>query len=91
MAGVQFSGAVVDGLVYESWLGLAAPKGLPADLAAQLTSAIRDAVGSAEFAGRMSPLGATAKESTPAEFRARVEGDIARFKGIVAARSITPE
>jgi hypothetical protein len=48
-------------------------------------------VASPEFAAWMTPLGATTRVSTPAEFRARVERDIAHFKRIVAARSIAPE
>jgi tripartite-type tricarboxylate transporter receptor subunit TctC len=91
MANVPFSGSIIEGLEYESWLGLAAPKGLPADVAKVLVDAIRESVKSPEFAAKMAPLGAAPKDSTSAELRARVERDIERFKRVVAARSIAAE
>ena len=91
MANVPFSGSTVDGLAYESWLGLVGPKDLPADVAQLLTSAIREAASSPEFAAKMSPLGATAKDSSPADFKSRVESDIERFKIVVKARAIGTE
>jgi tripartite-type tricarboxylate transporter receptor subunit TctC len=91
MAEVPFSGSLVEGLEYESWLGLAAPKNLPPDVAERLAQATREVVRSPEFIAKMSALGATAKESTSAGFRSRVERDIAHFKSIVNARSIGQE
>jgi tripartite-type tricarboxylate transporter receptor subunit TctC len=91
MKDIPFSGTVAEGLEYESWLGLIAPKGLPPDVLDRLSTAIRESVASPEFAAKMTPLGATARVSAPAAFRARVERDIAHFKRVVAARSIAPE
>jgi tripartite-type tricarboxylate transporter receptor subunit TctC len=91
MKDIPFSGTLAEGLEYESWLGLIAPKGLPPDVLDRLSTAIRESVSSPEFAAKMTPLGATARVSAPAAFRARVERDIAHFKRIVAARSIAPE
>jgi tripartite-type tricarboxylate transporter receptor subunit TctC len=91
MKDIPFAGSVAEGFEYDSWLGLIAPKGLPPEVLERLSRAIHESVASPEFAARMTPLGATARASTPAELRARVERDIAHFKRIVAARSIAPE
>jgi tripartite-type tricarboxylate transporter receptor subunit TctC len=91
MVDVAFSGSVIEGLEYESWLGLAAPKNLAPDAAARLAKAVQEAVRSPPFIAKMAALGADAKESTPAEFRSRVEQDIENFKRIVSARSIPPQ
>jgi tripartite-type tricarboxylate transporter receptor subunit TctC len=91
MADVPFSGAVVDGLEYESWLGLCAPKNLPADVAELLHRTIVESVASGEFAEKMLTIGAAAKSSTMADFRARLEREIALFGRIVASRAIAKE
>jgi tripartite-type tricarboxylate transporter receptor subunit TctC len=91
MAQVAFSGSVIEGLEYESWLGLAAPRNLAPEAAARLTDALRAAVRSPAFVAKMAALGADAKEGTPAEFRSRVEHDVESFKRIVSARSIPRE
>jgi tripartite-type tricarboxylate transporter receptor subunit TctC len=91
MADVPFSGAVVDGLEYESWLGLCAPKNLPPDVAELLHRTIVESVASPEFAEKMLTIGAAAKSSTMADFRARLEREIAQFSRIVAARAIAKE
>jgi tripartite-type tricarboxylate transporter receptor subunit TctC len=91
MKDIPSAGSVAEGVEYDSWLGLIAPKGLPPEVLERLSRAIRESVASPEFAAKMTPLGATARVSTPAEFRARVERDIAHFKRVVAARNIAPE
>jgi tripartite-type tricarboxylate transporter receptor subunit TctC len=91
MKDIPFSGTVAEGLEYDSWLGLIAPKGLPPEVLERLSQAIRESVASPEFAAKMTPLGATTRVSTSAEFRARVERDIEHFKRVVTARGITPE
>ena len=91
MAEVPFSGSVIAGLAYESWLGLAAPKNLAPETAARLAAAIRDEVGNPAFAARMAALGADAHDSTPEGFRERVERDIASFQHVVSARAIARE
>jgi len=91
MAGVPFSGTVVEGLEYESWLGLAAPKNLPPDIVELLHRSIAESVASPEFAAKMLTIGAAAKSSTPVDFRARVEREIAQFSKVVASRAIVKE
>jgi tripartite-type tricarboxylate transporter receptor subunit TctC len=72
--------ADVPGYEVVSWLGLAAPAGLPTDVADKLSNAVRIAVAKPEVQSRLQAMGNDARASTPAEFRARVEADYAKWK-----------
>jgi tripartite-type tricarboxylate transporter receptor subunit TctC len=72
--------ADVPGYEVVSWLGLAAPAGLPADIADKLAEAAKIAVARPDVQTRLQGLGNEARASTPAEFRARVETDYAKWK-----------
>lgn len=63
-----------------SWLGLAAPAGLPDDLAQRLAEAVKVAVAVPEIRTRLTDMGNDARASTPAEFRARVVADYDKWK-----------
>jgi tripartite-type tricarboxylate transporter receptor subunit TctC len=85
---VTFSGDVVPGLAYESWLGIAARKGIPPAVADRLRREIVAIVGSDEFGQQMRLLGANAKSSTGPEFAARVKREIVDFNKVIDARGI---
>lgn len=70
----------VPGYEVVSWLGLAAPAGLPDDLANRLADAVRTAVAVPEIKTRLTDMGNDARASTPAEFRARVVADYDKWK-----------
>ena len=70
----------VPGYEVVSWLGLAAPAGLPADIAARLADAVKIAVTVPELQTRLRDMGNEARASTPAEFRARVVADYDKWK-----------
>ncbi|CAN5268488.1 tripartite tricarboxylate transporter substrate binding protein [soil metagenome] len=72
--------ADVPGYEVVSWLGLAAPPNLPADLADRLAGAVKIAVARPEVQERLRGMGNEARSSTPAEFRARIEADYAKWK-----------
>ncbi len=72
--------ADVPGYEVVSWLGLAAPAGLPGDIADKLSAAIKSAVAQPEVQARLKEMGNVARGSTPAEFRARVETDYEKWK-----------
>lgn len=74
--------AAVDVPDYEvvSWLGLAAPAGLPTDIADKLAAAVKIATARPEVQSRLQGMGNEAQASTPAEFRARIEADYAKWK-----------
>ncbi|MCF8533402.1 MAG: tripartite tricarboxylate transporter substrate binding protein [Reyranella sp.] len=70
----------VPGYEVISWLGFAAPTGLPGDIADKLAAAAKTAVVQPNVKSKLQGLGNEAYSSTPAEFRARVEADYAKWK-----------
>ena len=70
----------VPGYEVVSWLGLAAPAGLPADIAATLSDAVKVAVSTSDVQARLRDMGNEARASTPDEFRARVVADYDKWK-----------
>lgn len=88
MAKVPFSGDVVPGLTYESWLGLAMRKGAPPEVVEKLRREITAIVLSDDFARETAKFGANATASTGAEFAARIKREISEFNQVIDARGI---
>ena len=63
-----------------SWLGFTTPAGLPPALRDRLNEALRQAMARPEIKGKLEELGNDTRVSTPSEFRARVEQDMARWR-----------
>ena len=63
-----------------SWLGYTAPAGVPAAIIERLAGAIRTVVGQPAVRSRLEELGNEVYPCTPAEFRARVTSDLAKWK-----------
>lgn len=63
-----------------SWLGLSSPAGLPTAIRDRLHDALVQAMGRPAVKTRLEELGNDTTVSTPAEFRARVESDMARWR-----------
>ena len=82
---------VVPGLEYDSWLGLMGPPGMPAEILAKLNKEVREISQMPDVITRIKELGAVPRPSSPDEFRARSEREIANFKKIVTARNIPME
>ena len=80
--------ADVPGYEVVSWLGLAAPAGLPVDIADKLSDAVKIAVARPDVKTRLEGMGNEARASTPAVFRARVEADYAKWKPL--AKFVNP-
>ena len=76
-------------LVIEHWWGVLAPAGLPPEIAARLTGDLKAILDSQEFATRLAPLGVTASRASPAQFRALIESDTARWAEIVKSVGIS--
>jgi tripartite-type tricarboxylate transporter receptor subunit TctC len=85
---VPYSGDVVAGLEYESWLGIAAKKGIPKKIAERLRQDVVEIVQSNDFKKRMQELGANASPSTAVEFASRVRREIDEFNKVIDARGI---
>jgi tripartite-type tricarboxylate transporter receptor subunit TctC len=78
-------------LVYEGWCGLWGPKGLPADLAARINAAVNQAANEGAAKERMTTLGLTPLNETPARFAEIIAAEIPRNRALVAAARIQPE
>ncbi len=91
LPGVPTLSTVLPELEYESWLGLLGPRGMNPKLLERVNREVREIAALPDVAARIRDLGAIPSTTTPAEFRARCEREIARFKSIVAARRIPME
>jgi tripartite-type tricarboxylate transporter receptor subunit TctC len=75
----------------DAWMGLIAPAGVSGAVVEHINHDVREAITSPAirqklFAQLMEPI-----PGTPAEFRARIDGDIARWKQVIAAAKIKVE
>jgi tripartite-type tricarboxylate transporter receptor subunit TctC len=78
-------------VVFESWLGIAAPAGTPQALVARLNNELKAVVDQPEIRQKLIDWGGSPKVGTPAEFRARVDNDIQNMRRVVADRKIETE
>jgi tripartite-type tricarboxylate transporter receptor subunit TctC len=76
-------------LVVEHWWGVLAPAGLPAEIAARLTRDLKAILDSPEFVTRLVPLGVATSRASPAQFRALIESETARWADIVKSVGIS--
>ena len=78
-------------VVFESWLGIAAPTGTPPAIVARLNKELRAVVAQPEIRQQLLDWGGTPQAGSPAEFQARVERDIQSLRKVVADRRIETE
>ncbi len=78
----------VPGLVFQSWLGIAAPAGTPDPIVQRLNSDLRKALSEPEVQKRLAALGGGAAPVAPDEMRRQVEAEIERWKKLVHSRGI---
>ena len=75
-------------VVYESWLGIAAPARTPPAVLARIQRELQAVVNQPDVRQKLIDWGGSPQVGTPAEFRARVEGDIRNMRRIVTERKI---
>ena len=78
----------VPGLVFQSWLGIAGPAGMPAPIVQRLNADLRKALAAPEVQQRLAALGGGAAPSSPEEMRRQVQDEIERWTKLVASRGI---
>jgi tripartite-type tricarboxylate transporter receptor subunit TctC len=78
----------VPGLVFQSWLGIAAPAGTPPGVVEFLNHNLRKALAEAEVQKRLAALGGGAAPSSPDDMRRQVREEIERWKKLVASRNL---
>jgi tripartite-type tricarboxylate transporter receptor subunit TctC len=72
----------------DAWMGLIAPAGIPAATVERINHLVAAAITSPAIRAKLSAQLMEPIPDTPAEFRARIEADIARWKPVIAAANI---
>jgi tripartite-type tricarboxylate transporter receptor subunit TctC len=72
----------------DAWNGLIAPAGLPDAMVERINHLVAAAISSPAIRAKLSAQLMEPIPDTPAEFRARIEADIARWKPVIAAANI---
>ena len=83
--------ATVPGFEFSGWIGLLAPRGLPAPVTATLVDAVARALRSRELAAVFETHGAVPTPSTPQEFRSFLERDIAQNRKAITLAGLQAE
>jgi tripartite-type tricarboxylate transporter receptor subunit TctC len=84
-------GEQVPGYRVESWYGLYAPAGTPADIIARLNAAAAKAAQGEDFKKKVEQEGLVINAGAPAELDAYVREEEARWRKIVTENKIKPE
>lgn len=75
----------------DAWSGLIAPAGMPGPMTARIGQMVGAAVTAPVVRDKLAAQFMTPIPGTPAEFRARIDGDIARWSPVIAAAKIKIE
>jgi len=78
----------IPGFEVISWLGIAAPPGIPIEVVKKINSAIKVALASKELQAQMQKAGVQPQSTTPEEFHTIVEKGIEKYKKIAESRHI---
>jgi len=81
----------VPGFVYESWIGLAGPKGLSPAIVQKINAEVAQIVKMPDIQARLKDIGAMPQASTPDEFKTLVATDIETFSKVIKLRNIPQE
>jgi tripartite-type tricarboxylate transporter receptor subunit TctC len=81
----------VPGVTTLSWAGLFAPAATPAPVVGRLNAAAVKAVATPDVVASFKLQGLTARSSTPAELRARIESELVQWARIIPALGIAAE
>ncbi|HWA37821.1 MAG TPA: tripartite tricarboxylate transporter substrate binding protein [Burkholderiales bacterium] len=80
--------AGVPGYAGSSWFTLAAPRSLPAELAAKLNRDLQAAFATPEVAARLDALGMTFTPNTPAEAAAFIQAETVKWNRVIQAANL---
>jgi tripartite-type tricarboxylate transporter receptor subunit TctC len=80
--------AGVPGYTVTSWLGIAAPSGLPANIAKRLNAEVAAVLGEPATMEKLKVLGSETKPTSAEDFKARVVSDIAKWTKVVGDSNI---
>jgi tripartite-type tricarboxylate transporter receptor subunit TctC len=88
LPGVPPASKTVPGLVFQSWLGIAAPAGTPSMVVDSLNKNLRKVLAEPDVQKRLSALGGGAAPVSPGEMRDQVQAEIERWRKLVDSRAI---
>ena len=91
LKGVPTIAESVPGYAVESWYGLYAPAGTPAEVVAKLNAAAKKAAQSDEFRNKIEQEGLSVSAGTPEELDAYVKAEEIRWRKIVKENNIQPD
>ncbi len=91
MKAVPAIAETVKGYSVESWYGLFAPAGTPADVISKLNAAAKQSTQTVEFRRKLEPEGLVVSTGTPQELDAYVKREEARWRKIVKENNIKPD
>jgi tripartite-type tricarboxylate transporter receptor subunit TctC len=74
-----------------AWYAVLGPAGLPAPLVERLHKDFVQVMNQPELRKKLAELGLSVRTSSPAELRALMSADVARWKSVVAAAHIEAE
>lgn len=74
-----------------TWVGLFAPRGLPAEVAARLNGLCNEALRGAELRDKLAVAGLEATPGTSAEFAAHLQREIQKWARIVKETGVSPQ
>jgi tripartite-type tricarboxylate transporter receptor subunit TctC len=75
----------------DAWMGLIAPAGIPEAMAERINHLVREAITSPTVRQKLSAQLMEPIPDSPADFRARIDADIARWQPVIAAAKIKLE
>lgn len=88
LPGVPSVADTLPSVVFESWLGVAAPAGTPADVVARLNRELRAVLDMPAVHQQLVDWGGSPQASSPEAFQARVDNDVRRLHAVVVQRNI---
>ena len=91
LPGVPAVADVLPSVVFESWLGLAAPAGTPQAALDRIQRELTAVLAEPDIRQKLMDLGGNPRASSGAEFQARVQRDIDRLRQVAAQRNIEAE
>jgi tripartite-type tricarboxylate transporter receptor subunit TctC len=89
--GAPTVGATLPGYVAETWFGILAPAGTPADVVNKLNAAINQALQGGDLKQRFTGYGVVAATATPQKLGTMIAEDVARWRPVIRDNNISTD
>lgn len=91
LPGVAPVAETLPGFEVRSWLGIAAPKGVPADVVAKLNKEIVSALAMPDTKRALDNVGSEPSPSTPEKMHDLIDSEVARWKKVIAEAGVAQQ